>query len=170
MKEFFFFSCLTFVVLINGCESPHTEDASLKKNKEVSIRLIEAFDKGDINALDTLLTDDVVDHQLDTMYIKKMGKEGVKEMFKAFDRAVSSKLTTVHSIAVTGDTVMVFATTVGTWVDSMMGMPPTNNEIKFPGVDIFRMKDGKIAEHWGFIDIQAMAQFTQSPMMDTKKR
>ena len=166
MKPNYFFLCSALLLLffISACRPPQTEDPSIKQNKEIAAKLIDVFDKGDIAALDTLLADDVVDHQLDTMYIKKSGKEGVKEMFEVFDKAVNSKHTTIHSIAVSGDTVMIYSTTVGTWVDTMMGMPPTNNEIKFPGVDIIRVSGGKVAEHWGFMDMAAMAQFMAPPM------
>jgi steroid delta-isomerase-like uncharacterized protein len=163
-RYFFFYPAFLFLFFISACQTPQTEDPTIKQNKEIAVKLIDAFDKGDTAALDTLLTNDIVDHQLDTMYIKKTGKEGVKEMFAAFDKAVSGKRTTIHSIAVSGDTVMIYSTTVGTWVDTMMGMTPTNKEIKFPGVDIIRISGGKIAEHWGFMDMAAMAQFMPPPM------
>ncbi|HVO72991.1 MAG TPA: ester cyclase [Ignavibacteriaceae bacterium] len=170
MKQRYFFLSPVFLFLffISACQTPQTEDPSIKQNKIIAVKMMQVFDKGDIAALDTMLTDDVVDHQLDTMYIKKTGKEGVKEMFQYFDKAVNGKHTTIHSMAVSGDTVMVFSTTVGTWVDSLMGMPPTNKEIKFPGVDIIRVANGKIAEHWGFLDMAAMAQFTMPPMEQGK--
>ncbi|MGE5798251.1 MAG: ester cyclase, partial [Ignavibacteria bacterium] len=166
MKPNYFFLCSALLLLffISACQTPQTEDPSIKQNKEIAAKLIDVFDKGDIVALDTLLTDDVVDHQLDTMFIKKTGKEGVKEMFAYFDKAVTGKKTTIHSMAVSGDTVMIYSTTVGTWADTLMDMPPTNKEIKFPGVDIVRISDGKVAEHWGFMDMAAMAQFMPPPM------
>jgi steroid delta-isomerase-like uncharacterized protein len=172
MKRIYFFLSPAFLLLFffAACQTPHTEDASIKQNKEIAAKMIDVFDKGDIAALDTLLTDDVVDHQLDTMFTKKTGREGVKEMFAQFDKAVNGKHTTIHSMAVSGDTVMIFSTTVGTWVDSMMGMSPTNKEIKLPGVDVVRISGGKVAEHWGFMDMAAMAQFTMPPMEQGKMK
>lgn len=166
MKKRYSFLGPVFLLLffISACQTQQTEDPSIKQNKEIAAKMLDVFDKGDIAALDTLLTDDIVDHQIDTIYIKKTGKEGVKEMFEAVDKAVNGKHTTIHSMAVSGDTVMIFSTTTGTWVDSMMGMPPTNKEIKFPGVDIIRISEGKVAEHWGFIDMAAMSQFMPAPM------
>jgi steroid delta-isomerase-like uncharacterized protein len=166
MKQRYFLLSPAFLFLffISACQTPQTEDPAIKQNKEIAAKVIDVFDKGDITALDTLLADDVVDHQLDTMFIKKTGKEGVKEMFAFFDKAVNGKKTTIHSIAVSGDTVMVYSTTVGMWVDTFMDMPPTNKEIKFPGVDILRISEGKVAEHWGFMDMAAMAQFMPPPM------
>ncbi len=34
-----------------------------------------------------------------------------------------------------------------------MGIPPSGESIKIRGIEIFRVTDGKISEHWGVIDI-----------------
>ena len=33
-----------------------------------------------------------------------------------------------------------------------MGIPATGNRIEVPLIDIARIRDGKIAEHWGVMD------------------
>ncbi len=65
MKQRYFLLSPAFLFLffISACQTPQTEDPSIKQNKEIAAKVIDVFDKGDIAALDTLLTDDVADHQ-----------------------------------------------------------------------------------------------------------
>lgn len=41
----------------------------------------------------------------------------------------------------------------GTQTGSLMGVPPTGRKLRFTSCDIFRIEDGRIAEHWGMGDI-----------------
>ena len=41
----------------------------------------------------------------------------------------------------------------GTHTGEAMGIPPSGEAIKIRGIEIFRVSDGKITEHWGVIDI-----------------
>lgn len=40
----------------------------------------------------------------------------------------------------------------GTHTGSFRGLPPTNREVRFCGLEINRMVDGKVAEHWFQLD------------------
>ena len=33
-----------------------------------------------------------------------------------------------------------------------MGIAPTGNQVTFTGIDILRIADGKVVEHWGNVD------------------
>ena len=46
------------------------------------------------------------------------------------------------------DKVVVRWTASGTHQGSLMGIPPTGKEVAVTGVDIFRVKEGKLAELW----------------------
>jgi predicted ester cyclase len=56
-----------------------------------------------------------------------------------------------------GDIVMMYSTTTGTHDHEWLGNPPTGNKLSFDVVDIFRIEDGKIAEHWDVADTMRMA-------------
>ena len=47
----------------------------------------------------------------------------------------------------------------GTHTGSFWGLPPTNRQVRFSGLEINRMVDGKVAEHWFQMD--AMTLFEQ---------
>ncbi len=55
-----------------------------------------------------------------------------------------------------GDKVTVRHTGTGTHEGEFMGMPATGKSITIPGIDILRVKDGKVVEHWGLTDMSAM--------------
>ena len=40
----------------------------------------------------------------------------------------------------------------GTHTGSFRGLPPTGREVRFSGIEINRMVDGKVAEHWFQLD------------------
>jgi predicted ester cyclase len=44
----------------------------------------------------------------------------------------------------------------GTHERDYLGVPPTGKELRFTSCDIFRTRDGRIAEHWGMGDIASV--------------
>ncbi len=157
---------LVMLFIFSSCQKAGEENRMVSNIKPVVYKALDAFDHGDTDALDSLTTADFVDHQVDTVHTKARGLDAVKEIFRAFHKAIPDLKTTIYAVAITGDTVMVYNTAKGTLEDTLMGMPPTNNMVSFPGVDIFVVKDGKIAEHWGFSDMNAM----QEMMIPMQKR
>jgi predicted ester cyclase len=58
-----------------------------------------------------------------------------------------------------GDRVVTRVTWQGTQLGPLLGADPTGKRMRFTGIDIARVVDGRIAEHWGQVDIlRAMAQ------------
>jgi predicted ester cyclase len=37
-----------------------------------------------------------------------------------------------------------------------MGLPATGRELSIPGLNIFRVEDGRITERWTFLDVVAL--------------
>jgi predicted ester cyclase len=46
----------------------------------------------------------------------------------------------------------------GTHQGELMGVAPTGRTVEFSGIDIIRVEDGKVAEHWGSTDMLALMQ------------
>ena len=46
----------------------------------------------------------------------------------------------------------------GTHQGDLMGIPATGKSVEFGGTDIIRIRDGKIAEHWGSTDTMSLMQ------------
>ena len=44
----------------------------------------------------------------------------------------------------------------GTHRGEIWGLPPTGNRVEWQFIDIFRVRDGKLHEHWASIDLEAL--------------
>ena len=51
-----------------------------------------------------------------------------------------------------GDLVATRKTLHGTHLGQLWGFPPTGNKVEFEFIDIFRVRDGKLIEHWTHMD------------------
>jgi steroid delta-isomerase-like uncharacterized protein len=171
MKRSYFPYCISFFLLlfISSCKENGENNSQVSREKDVVYKAMYAFDKGDAAMMDSLAASDFVEHQVDSAHTKARGLDAVKEIMNAFHKAIPDLKTKVYAVAATGDTVMVYSTMTGTWKDSLMGMPPTNSSVSFPGVDVFRVNNGKIAEHWGFADMNSMQQIMSQSNVSNEK-
>ena len=63
----------------------------------------------------------------------------------------------VERTVIQGDLVAVHFTISGTQLGEFMGTPASSKTFEIEAMDILRMTDGRIAEHWGVIDEAGMA-------------
>jgi predicted ester cyclase len=64
----------------------------------------------------------------------------------------------IHWQLVDGDRVTTYKTYHGTHKGEFFGMAPTGRKIKFETVDVMRVRDGKITEHWGVANLFSLMQ------------
>jgi serine phosphatase RsbU (regulator of sigma subunit)/ketosteroid isomerase-like protein len=125
------------------------EEASVsaEENKALVRYLLEAEDKGDLDALDELLAPDFVDHN--PLPGQEPGREGYMQGVAQDHDALSIALTTVDYQATDGDMVITRYTT-RTVHDrgAYFGVGPTGQERESTGILIHRISGDKIAEEW----------------------
>jgi predicted SnoaL-like aldol condensation-catalyzing enzyme len=123
---------------------------NVRKNKEIVRSFINAvFVNHDLSGLDACMRDDYIQHNPDVA----QGKAGFVKFFEQTFRAIPDFKYTLKKIVADGDIVMAYCRTGGThtggpWLEK----PPTGNRLDFDVVDIFRIQDGMIAEHWDVAD------------------
>ncbi|HAF08473.1 MAG TPA: ester cyclase [Chloroflexi bacterium] len=62
------------------------------------------------------------------------------------------------------DVVATRKTLRGTHRGELWGLPPTGNRVEWEFIDIFRVRDGKLVEHWTHMDFDALrAQMSARP-------
>jgi len=123
--------------------------SALEKNKKlVETLCMTVFQKHDFSRLDEIMRDDYIQHNEDT----PQGKAGFKEFFEQMFKAMPDFNYTIKKIVAEGDTVIMYSTTTATHSGEWLGNPPTGNKLNFDVVDIFRIENGKIAEHWDVAD------------------
>jgi predicted SnoaL-like aldol condensation-catalyzing enzyme len=123
---------------------------SIAKNREIVETFVnDVFVNHDLSRLDSYMRDDYIQHNPDVA----QGKQGFVEFFEQTFRAMPDFRYTLMKIVAEGDLVMIYCTTSGThtggeWLEKQ----PTGNKLDFNVVDIFRIQNGMIAEHWDVAD------------------
>jgi predicted SnoaL-like aldol condensation-catalyzing enzyme len=123
---------------------------NIDKNREIVATFCrDVFVNHDLSRLDSYMTDEYIQHNPDVA----QGKKGFIDFFEKTFRAIPDFKYTLKKIVADGDLVMIYCTTSGTHTGGeWLGKAPTGNRLDFNVVDIFRIEDGKIAEHWDVAD------------------
>lgn len=79
-----------------------------------------------------------------------MGTEGFKEARGRFFQEFPDSRTTIDHIVAEGDEVFAVLTTTAT-------NKQTSKKVTIKSADLYRIEDGKIAEHWDVVDESGMA-------------
>jgi len=65
---------------------------------------------------------------------------------------------TVEDVIAEEDRVVVRWTAQGTQQGELLGVPPTGKQVTVTGIDVYRIENGRTAEHWGNFDQLGMLQ------------
>jgi steroid delta-isomerase-like uncharacterized protein len=130
---------------------------SVEQNKAVVRRLFEeAVNQRNIAVLDELLADDIAIHT--PVPGVEPGLEGFKRFLGIFLDAFPQQSAEIHQMVAEGDRVAVLHTHHVVHGGELMGLPPTGKEAHVQGIEIFRLRDGKIAEFWHQDDFLGLMQ------------
>lgn len=131
---------------------------SLEDDKRSAIRFQEeVFNEGRLELVDELLSPDYVEHAVMPPGMTP-DRNGVKQQVEMYRRAFPDGRVTVEDTIAEGDMVVVRWSGVGTHQADLFGAPATGRRVTVTGIDINRMKDGRIVEHWGEVDLAGMLQ------------
>jgi steroid delta-isomerase-like uncharacterized protein len=116
----------------------------------------EAFRQGNTEVIDELVSEDFVEHN--PMPGVEGTREGFKQMVAGLHQAFPDFDTQVQDQIAEGDKVVERWTAGGTQQGEFMGVPATGRRIEIEGMDISRLADGRIVEHWTQMDALTMMQ------------
>ena len=102
-----------------------------------------------------LMTSDHVYH--DPHVPADPGPDGMVETIRPYQDALDGRWE-IHDVVTSGDKVAVRWSGHGTHNGDVMGIPPTGNEVNVEALSIFRLRNGRIAEHWTVWDTLTMLQ------------
>jgi steroid delta-isomerase-like uncharacterized protein len=127
---------------------------TIEDNKALVRRFIdEVFLHGRADAVDELLADDFVPH---TWGKTGAGKEELIEAIKRVQAGLSDARMTIEDMIGEGDRVAVRLTSHAVQTGPFMGLPPSGKPYTIGEIHIFRIRDGKVAEHWHEADFMGM--------------
>jgi predicted ester cyclase len=122
------------------------------EHKRLARRAVaEIYEAGRLEAADELIHPAFVDHQPAHPDLP-IGPESVKEIVRSLHATFGDLRFTVEDEIAEGDRVVQLATMSGRHTGPLMGQEATGREFAVRHVYIWRIADGRIAEHWGSRD------------------
>ncbi len=119
---------------------------SPEANKEVIRRFYDGFNRRNINAIMSLVADDIVNHTARPGY--PSGAEGVRQGSMAIRTAFPQLQTTVDLLIAEGDLVTAVHTHDGVHGGLYGNIPATGKQFHINGIEVFRVVNGRITEFW----------------------
>jgi predicted ester cyclase len=128
-----------------------------EERKEIVRRFIDEYQTGaDEAAFAELLDPDVLDHSRPPGIAP--GAEGVRQQFDGFRAGLPDfRATILHQVA-EDDLVITHKVFHGTHTGELLGIPATGREVEIVVMDVVRVADGRIVEHWGLVDRLGLLQ------------
>ena len=128
-----------------------------QENRAILDRLNEeVLRQGNADAVDELLSADFVEH--DPPPGMAGDRVGFKDFIRNIHQAFADQLHTVHDQIADGDRVFERWTMTATHAGEFMGIPATGRRVTLTGIDISRIEDGRIAEHWTECDMLGLLE------------
>jgi steroid delta-isomerase-like uncharacterized protein len=109
----------------------------------------DVLNAGNIALLDDLAVPQYEEH--DPLPGQGTGRDGLKQRVEWLRSAFRSHFT-IEDMVAELDKVVVRWTSRGAQVGAFLGMPATGKSFTISGIDIHRLEDGKLAEHWHVVD------------------
>ena len=121
------------------------------ENKAIMRRLIEeGFNRGNLEVYDELVAPDFVNHSAPPG--APPTREGWKQGAAMFRAAFPDLHFHIEDEIAEGDLVVTRFTGHGTHQGELMGIPATDKDLTFSGINIARIAGGKIMESWEEFD------------------
>jgi steroid delta-isomerase-like uncharacterized protein len=118
-------------------------------NKDLARRLYALINQGQVDQVADLISPDYIEH--DPLPGQGSGREGVLDRFSMITTALAPHFT-VEDLITEGDRIVVRWTNRGTHVGEFAGIPATGRTFTIAGIDIYRVADEQLCEHWHVID------------------
>lgn len=156
MKKLLFLTSITFLFFWASCDNDKDEGMSDKtqKNLDASRTISKAFETGDIGAIDSVVASDFVDHT----DRGDMGRDSLKAMIKlvhATNKDMNMKI--IKEVA-DDEYVFTWMRFTGTSDGTMMPAGPYD----MGAIEVTKLRDGKIVEHWEFMEMREMMKMMGS--------
>lgn len=117
----------------------------------------KVINAGNLDVMDQILSPDFFSHEALPPSMPP-GRAGAKQLFGMLCNAFPDLHATIEDEITEGDKVVVRVTFTGTQQGEFMGKPPTGRRVTYGVIDIFRISDEQVVEHWGIADMLSLIQ------------
>lgn len=128
---------------------------SLKRNKQVTERIWSELVNGcRLEAMAELVSPDFVDHA--PLPGLPSDLSGLRQRLQMLHRAFPDFHSTICDLVAENDKVVAFVLSTGTHQEDFAGVPATGRQFTIQEIQILRIVDGKMVEHWQVADLFGM--------------
>ena len=140
------------ICFLSVCSCVSNPIAEEDKNKQIiQTYFNEVWNNGNVDVLDELLSTDYVNHTPSTPNPPK-GAKGLKLIVLAIRKGIPDLHYEIKEIIATKDRVVARVVMTGMQSDTLFGIPPTGKRIEVNQINIEKIENGKIVEHWRVTD------------------
>jgi steroid delta-isomerase-like uncharacterized protein len=119
---------------------------------------IEAFNHGKFPALDAICAPNMVDHSTAAAPGQPNDLEGFKKRVQGHRTGMPDLRFSIMNMIIEGDLISYQWEMSGTNTGPYLGRPASGNPIRIVGMNLERLENGKIVEHWSYPDKLALMQ------------
>jgi steroid delta-isomerase-like uncharacterized protein len=132
-----------------------TEDVHMSTDQNAAVARLymeEAWNKGNLAIIDDLVAPSIVLNDW------APGRDGLKKVISGTRASFPDLHYAVEDLIAAGDKVVVRFKFHGTQQGEYRGIAATGKAVTYSGIGIWRLADGKLAEHWSNIDLYGLMQ------------
>jgi steroid delta-isomerase-like uncharacterized protein len=132
----------------------------LEHNKALVRRFVDEFQTaGKVEVVDELIAADLTHHSGPAWaHAASAGRDGAKQVIAWLRTAFPDLHAVIHEQIAEGDKVVTRKTFCGTHRGEFRGVPPTGKQVSIDIIDIVRIANGQMVEHWSAIDWLGLMQ------------
>jgi steroid delta-isomerase-like uncharacterized protein len=137
-------------VASSGCgRATAVGGGTMDANKALAMRFwSDVVNDGRFEVIDQIVAADYLQHQADV----PPGREGLAAFQRSVRTAFPDQRATVEDVLVDGDRVMTRTVIRATHTGPLGKLAPTGRSIEITVIDVWRVQDGRLREHWGVLD------------------
>ncbi len=129
-----------------------------ENNKALLRRFMEEVaNQGNLAVIDELMVPNFVEHE-EFPPGTPTGREAVRFFFSQWRQGFPDGRVQAELEIAEGDLVVGYETWSGTHTGEFFGMLASGKSVTFKAIDIVRIADGKLVEHWGILDHLTLRQ------------
>jgi steroid delta-isomerase-like uncharacterized protein len=166
---------LAVASLALGCAAGGTRETAMNRanaNKEIVRRVMDAVNRGDVDALRDALAPDYARHSQATIDMPEIrGRDQMMEFFDATFSAFPDWHESIEVMVAEDDKVAYITKGTGTHEGAFGEVPATGKPVEIWNFIVHRIADGRIAETWtGWDNLSFLMQVGLFPPAEAAKR
>lgn len=175
MKKIYFSLACMLLASVYSCNmgtsssgSASSGNSQLDSMKSMNEQVYKGFSSGDFSAFEKMVASDAVDHGMGEKDV--VGKDSIEKDLKEMNSQFKDLKFEILSESADSNYTMTMVRMTGTSNDAKTGFP-AGSAVDNTSVDVLKWTDGKVTEHWVYMDsrdvMKMMASMPAPPKADS---